>query len=102
MSGTFKSGQEPMARELTGSTCEEPMARELTGSTCAAAIILLSRHSLKLPSIFVALYPQLVKLSDLTQKLLCIADSGWLSQKLTTVQSTKKSVYRVFRCKGDI
>lgn len=79
MSGNVKSGKEPMARELTGSRCE-------------AAIILLSRHSLKLSSIFVALYPQLLKLSDLIQKLLCIADSDWLSQKLTTVQSIKKSL----------
>lgn len=65
-------------------------------------ILLLSRHSLKLPSIVVALYPQFMKLSDLIQKRLCIADSGWLSQKLTTVQSTKKNVPRVLRRKGDI
>lgn len=89
MSGNVKSGQEPMARELTGSRCE-------------ATILLLSRHSLKLPSIVVALYPQFVKLSDLIQKRLCIADSSWLSQKLTTIQSTKKSVSRVLRRKGDI
>lgn len=66
------------------------------------SILLLSRHSLKLPSIVVALYPQFMKLSDLIQKRLCIADSGWLSQKLTTIQSTKKNVPRVLRRKGDI